>query len=86
MCRSFLRAVGLKQHLIFDGTGKSLLNTCGRIISRMKRQGYRVHLCIVLASYDSCMANIKARFSNGSLTHTVPRRLQFFRSTQQCPN
>ena len=35
---NFLRAVGLKQHLIFDGTGKSLLNTCGRIVSRMKRQ------------------------------------------------
>ena len=51
----------MRRHMIFDGAGKSVENTCGRVISRL-RQGYRVHICIVLASYD-CMANIAERFA-----------------------
>ena len=53
--------VRLKQHLVFDGTGKSLLNTCGRVISRLRAAGYRIHLCVVLASFDTCVANIADR-------------------------
>ena len=47
---------------VFDGTGKQVLNTCGRIIGRLRPAGYRVHVCVVLASYDACMARIRARF------------------------
>ena len=50
---NFLKAVELKQHMLFDGTGKSLLNTCGRVIARLKAAGYRIHICIVLASFDT---------------------------------
>lgn len=56
---SFLLAVKQRRHIVFDGTGKSLENTCGRIISRLR--GYRVHICIVLASYNRCLHNIAER-------------------------
>ena len=58
---SFLMATRLRRHMIFDGTGKSLQNTCGRVISRLRLQGYRIHVCIVLASYNECLSNIAER-------------------------
>ena len=58
---TFLKAIRLKQHIFFDGTGKSLMNTCGRVISRLRGAGYAVHLCIVFAGYDSCVSNIAER-------------------------
>ena len=36
---------------LFDGTGKSLLNTCGRVIARMKALGYRgMNSCVLTKS------------------------------------
>ena len=29
----------MRKHMIFDGTGKSLENTCGRVVSRLKIAG-----------------------------------------------
>jgi len=58
---SFMIAGRMRKHMIFDGTGKSLENTCGRVVSRLKIAGYRVYFCIVLASYNTCMANIAER-------------------------
>mmetsp|Transcript_13987 Transcript_13987/g.42657 ORF Transcript_13987/g.42657 Transcript_13987/m.42657 type:complete len:184 (+) Transcript_13987:899-1450(+) len=58
---SFLVAVGQKKHVIFDGTGKDLINTCGRVISRMKQAGYRIYICLVAASYDTCMRRVALR-------------------------
>ena len=60
---TFLKAVRLRQHMMFDGTGKSLLNTCSRVIARLRAKGYRVHICIVLASYEQCSSNIAERFA-----------------------
>lgn len=48
---SFLTAVAQRRHIIFDGTGKSVLNTCGKIISRLRQAGYCIHLCVVLATF-----------------------------------
>ena len=58
---NFLRSVAMRRHMLFDGTGKSLENTCGRVVSRLKAAGYRVHMCIVLASYETCRTNIGER-------------------------
>ena len=58
---TFLTAVGQRRHLIFDATGRQLKNTCGRIIGRLERAGYRVHLVIVLASFSTCWHRIEQR-------------------------
>ena len=50
-----------RRHIVFDGTGKSILNTCGRIIGRLAAAGYRVHICIVLASCERCWERIEER-------------------------
>ena len=39
----------------------------------LRRQGYRVHLCVVLASHESCMANIHERFERTG--RNVPAKL-----------
>eukprot|EP00316_Scyphosphaera_apsteinii_P008478 CAMPEP_0119318454 /NCGR_PEP_ID=MMETSP1333-20130426/46489_1 /TAXON_ID=418940 /ORGANISM="Scyphosphaera apsteinii, Strain RCC1455" /LENGTH=446 /DNA_ID=CAMNT_0007324631 /DNA_START=83 /DNA_END=1423 /DNA_ORIENTATION=+ len=59
---TFLAAVGQRRHMLFDGTGKDLMNTCGRVISRLRAANYRVFICIVLASYDKCLQRIRTRF------------------------
>ena len=59
---NFLVALGERRHILFDGTGKDLHNTCGRVISRLKGAGYDVYICIVLASYSTCLDRIAARF------------------------
>ena len=58
---SFLLALTMRRPILFDGTGKSLLNTCGRVIARLRAAGYRVHMCVTLASADACVANIAER-------------------------
>jgi hypothetical protein len=32
-----LAAVAQRRHLVFDSTGKSLANTCGRVIGRLRQ-------------------------------------------------
>jgi hypothetical protein len=34
---TFLAAVAQRRHLVFDSTGKSLANTCGRVIGRLRQ-------------------------------------------------
>lgn len=58
---TFLTAIAERRHLVFDSTGKSVLNTCGRVIGRLRRAGYCVHLVVVLASLPSCWRRIEAR-------------------------
>jgi len=58
---TFLQAVSQRRHIVFDGTGKSLLNTCGRVIGRLQPAGYRVILVVVLASEASCWRRIERR-------------------------
>ena len=58
---TFLTAVRQKRHLLFDATGRQLLNTCGRIIGRLVRQGYRVHLVVVLSKRATCWERIEKR-------------------------
>mmetsp|Transcript_7445 Transcript_7445/g.24356 ORF Transcript_7445/g.24356 Transcript_7445/m.24356 type:complete len:463 (+) Transcript_7445:24-1412(+) len=58
---SFLTAVGQRRNLLFDGTGKDLLNTCGRVISRLKAAGYRIFMCVVCTTYSTCLRRIAAR-------------------------
>lgn len=58
---TFLTCVGQRRHLIFDATGRTLVNTCGRIIGRLVRANYRVHLVVVLASYSACWKRVEAR-------------------------
>ena len=50
---NFLAGVGLRRHLIFDGSGRDPLNICGRVISRMRAHGYRVLFLVVLTSQQS---------------------------------
>mmetsp|Transcript_13989 Transcript_13989/g.42670 ORF Transcript_13989/g.42670 Transcript_13989/m.42670 type:complete len:244 (+) Transcript_13989:899-1630(+) len=69
---SFLVAVGQKKHVIFDGTGKDLINTCGRVISRMKQAGYRIYICLVAASYDTCMRRVALR--EAAMGRSVPAK------------
>ena len=42
-------------------SGRQLLNTCGRIIGRLVRQGYRVHLVVVLSKRATCWERIEKR-------------------------
>jgi len=58
---TFMTAVHMRRNLLFDGTGRELKNTCGRVISRLKQAGYRVYIGIVLSSYEQCLRNIEAR-------------------------
>jgi len=60
---TFLQAVSGRRHLAFDGTGKSLINTCGRVIGRLANRGYRVHICVVLATHQTCWRRIESRRS-----------------------
>ena len=46
---TFLAAVAQRRHIVFDSTGKSLLNTCGRVIGRLRQ------VCLPLMSAaDEC--------------------------------
>lgn len=58
---TFLLAVAQRRHIIFDGTGKSVINTCSRVIGRLKANGYRVIVVVVLASMRKCWERIEAR-------------------------
>jgi len=59
---NMLMTIGQRRHMVFDGTGKDLVNTCGRVISRLKQANYRVFICIVIARYQTCLDRIKERF------------------------
>jgi len=76
---TFLCAVAQRRHMIFDGTGKDLNNTCGRVISRLTEAGYRVFICIVVAQYKVCLERIATRKSQTG--RDVPE--QFVRSTYE---
>lgn len=58
---TFLKAMRAHKPLIFDGTGKDLQNTCGRIIDRLHEENYQVTILIVLASYQTCLRRIEKR-------------------------
>jgi len=59
----FATALNQRRHILFDGTGKDVSNTCGRIISRLRSANYRVFVCIVAASKECCLTRISARQS-----------------------
>ena len=61
---TFLKAMRAQKPLIFDGTGKDLQNTCGRIIDRLHEENYQVTILIVLASYQTCLRRIEKRAEN----------------------
>jgi len=87
---TFVTAIHQRRHVIFDGTGKSVLNTCGRVIARMRAAHYRVFLVVVLASHPTCWRRIELRRAATSrgvpeailhatlrdLLHAVPLYLQ----------
>ena len=58
---TFLAAVRERRHMIFDATGRQLLNTCGRIIGRLERANYQVVMCSVLSKRDTCWQRIESR-------------------------
>ena len=58
---NFLVAVDQRRPLIFDGSGREPLNICGRVISRMEANNYRVTMVIVLCSYQACLERAKMR-------------------------
>jgi len=58
---TFVSAVRQRRHLMFDATGRQLVNTCGRVIGRLERANYRIHLIIVLATRETCWKRIEAR-------------------------
>lgn len=68
---TFLAAVASRHHLLFDGTAQQLKNTCGRVIGRLRRAGYSVHIVVVLASADTCWERIEAR--RAQIGRGVPR-------------
>jgi hypothetical protein len=47
---TFLQCVARRDNLIFDATARQLLNTCGRVVGRLQRANYRVHIVVVAAS------------------------------------
>ena len=58
---TFLLAIRQRRHVVFDAIGKSVLNTCGRVIARLQQAGYRVHICTVLATFETCCQRILHR-------------------------
>jgi len=58
---TFMTAIHMRRNMFFDGTGRDVRNTCGRVISRLRQAGYKVHIVMVLSSYDTCMHNITER-------------------------
>lgn len=58
---NFLITVKMRRHIIFDGTGKGPLNTCGRVIGRLSEAGYKVVFCIVASSFNTCLDRIENR-------------------------
>jgi len=61
---SLMCAIGQQRHVLFDHTGKDLLNTCGRVISRFKEANYVVHLVIVLSDYSMCRSRTQDRLGD----------------------
>ena len=57
----FMTAISYRRPLLFDGTGKSILNTCSRVIARLKSAGYDVYINVVVASWNTCVARIAER-------------------------
>ena len=58
---NFLISVAQRRPLLFDGSGRDPLNICGRVISRMAPNGYRVTMVIVLCSYARCLERARIR-------------------------
>jgi predicted ABC-type ATPase len=57
----FFYAVSRRNHVVFNGTGKDIRNTAGRVISRLREADYRIFFCIVLSRFDVVMGRIAAR-------------------------
>jgi len=57
----FFYAVGRRHHLVFNGTGKDVRNTLGRVTSRLKEANYRIFFCIVLARFSTVTERIEHR-------------------------
>jgi len=57
----FFYAVGRKHHLVFNGTGKDVKNTLGRVTSRLREANYRIFFCIVLARFSTVLDRIEQR-------------------------
>lgn len=58
---SLLTATGQRRHILFDHVGRDLMNTCGRCITRFREAGYRIYICVVLATYSTCQRRIRQR-------------------------
>lgn len=58
---NFLITIAQRRPLIFDGTGKGPLNTCGRVIGRLSRAGYEVRLYLIATSFTTCLDRISRR-------------------------
>ena len=70
---TFLKAMRAGRPMIFDGTGKDLQNTCGRVLDRLHEQGYQVTILIVLASFETCLKRIEER--RGRTKRNVPQKI-----------
>ena len=58
---NFCCALALRRHLIFDGSARDPTNICGRVISRLRRAGYRVVFLVVLSSFAVSRRRAAAR-------------------------
>lgn len=59
----FYYAMAQRHHIIFAGTGARLSNTFGRVIARLKEAKYKIYICIVLATFQTCRQRIQSRFA-----------------------
>ena len=50
---NFHHAIGMRKHIIFDGSARDPVNICGRVISRLRPAGYRVIFLVVLSSFTT---------------------------------
>lgn len=69
-CRGTRSDIAVVLLLLTRSVALTAVHRCGRVIGRLRRANYRVHLLIVLASYERCVERIEAR--RAQTTRGVP--------------
>lgn len=78
----FFYAINRRHSLVFNGTGKDVKNTLGRVTSRLKEANYRIFFCIVLADFETVLARIQDRFRRTGRDVPVPVVRSIFQGLQ----
>jgi predicted ABC-type ATPase len=58
---NFFCAIGRRNHIVFNATGKDIKNTAGRVASRLLEANYKIYVVVVLAKFSVVMERIDER-------------------------